>query len=142
MQLLPGALGPTFGKLVFSALSSFVVPALLTSSELGASRRSTHLLWTLNPMILNINTRGSSEVVLATLVLGALVLLKKGNLVTAGSVWALSVHWKLYPIIFAASIWRFLSVKNGGKWVTASMIRFGLASAACMGVLTGVCWSM
>lgn len=142
MHLLPGSLGPSFGKVVFAALSSFAVPALLTNPGLGASKRATHLLWTLNPMILNINTRGSSEVVLATLVLGALALLKKGNLVAAGATWAGAVHWKLYPIIFAVSIWRWLSLRSGGRMITSDLVRFGLASAATFVGLTTICWSL
>lgn len=142
MHLLPGSLGPSFGKVVFAALSSFAVPALLTSPVIGASKRATHLLWTLNPMILNINTRGSSEVVLATLVLGSLALLKKGNLFAAGATWAGAVHWKLYPVVFAVSIWRWLSLRSGGRLINSDLIRFGLASALTFASLTFVCWSL
>ena len=67
-------------------------------------------VYLLNPLVFSISTRGSSESVLSLFVLLTLdsALREKWDLAAIGL--GISTHWKIYPIIYAASC---LSVING-----------------------------
>lgn len=140
--ILPYPIGPVSGKVLFSFVSSFVIPKLLIQPPLQASTLYTHLIWTLNPIILNINTRGSSESLLVAMVLGTLVMVKRRSMTCAAALWALSVHWKVYPIIYAAPILIELHMMDNAQILTWNKLRFALISATVFALLSGVCWSM
>jgi phosphatidylinositol glycan class M len=140
--LLRDPYGAFFGKFVFSFVSSFVIAPLLVGDPINASPNLVHLIWTLNPMILNINTRGSSEALLIAMVLGSLVMLKRRRLGWAAALWALSVHWKVYPIVYGASILVHLHKIDQGQLITWNKVRFAMVSAGTFLTLTGICWAM
>lgn len=158
IHLLPSPLGPLFGKLLFSSISSFIIPSLLIKS-LHSPIIPTHLIWTLNPIILNINTRGSSESLLVVQILILLVTLKQRKWAQAGMWWALAVGWKIYPMIYGVSVWAWMYKlklqrrkiggmdKDGGGWqkwwpVDRDMCRFAISSGLTFGIITFGCWSM
>lgn len=140
--LLRDPFGAFFGKVVFSFVSSFIVAPLLMQNPINASPTMVHLIWTLNPMILNINTRGSSESLLIAMVLGSLVMLKRRRLGWAAILWALSVHWKVYPIVYGASILTELHKIDAGRLVTRTKMEFALTSAGAFLALSSLCWAM
>ncbi len=65
-------------------------------------------LWLLNPMVAAISTRGSSESLLAVMVMGLLWTVLKRRIWLAGGLLGLSVHFKIYPFIYGASILWYL----------------------------------
>ena len=67
-------------------------------------------LWLLNPMVANISTRGSSEGLLAVIVVALLWAVLQRRIGLAGALLGLGVHFKIYPFIYAASIWWWLGV--------------------------------
>ena len=140
--ILPDPLGAFSGKLLFSAVSSFVIPPLLLHRPINAPPHLVHLIWTLNPMILNINTRGSSESLLIAMVLMSVVCLKTRRLARAAALWALSVHWKVYPIIYGAPILVELLKADKGRLITWSKIRFALVSTGTFVGLGVACFAM
>lgn len=144
MHVLPAPLGPIFGKLLFSFVSSFTIPNLLVRLATAEGQASTtwliHGIWTLNPMILNINTRGSSEALLVGLVLGALVALGEGRMRACAVLWATSIHWKLYPVIYASSIFVVLHRMDSGVLWTRRKVEFAAWSVGTMVASSGVCW--
>lgn len=155
IHILPSPLGPIFGKLIFSFVSSFTIPNLLlrlsnaeqqgNSSDIRrfiAPNWLIHGIWTLNPIILNINTRGSSEALLVVLVLGALVALKEERLRTCAILWGASIHWKLYPVVYASSLFVVLQRMDAGRLWTRRKVEFGLWSVGTVGVLSFVSWLM
>lgn len=159
IHVLPAPLGPISGKVVFSYVSSFTIPNLLArlaAAEGQATMTTTtttttttattawliHGIWTLNPMILNINTRGSSEALLVVLVLGSLVALREGRWRTCAVLWGMAIHWKLYPVIYASSILVVLQRQDGGVFWTRRKLAFGLCSVGTMVALSGCCWLM
>lgn len=153
IHILPTPLGPIIGKVLFSVVSSFTIPTLLlrlTNAErrnVDAKNCSTpnwliHGIWTLNPIILNINTRGSSEALLVVLVLGALVALREGMLRTCAVLWGASIHWKLYPVIYATSILMVLQQMDRGRFWTWRKFEFGLWSGGTVLGLSVICWLM
>ncbi|KAI9730657.1 MAG: GPI mannosyltransferase 1, partial [Candelina submexicana] len=72
-------------------------------------------LWLLNPMVAAISTRGSSESLLAVMVLGLLWAVLKRRMWLAGGLLGLSVHFKIYPFIYGASIMWYLD--DSRSWV-------------------------
>ena len=142
---LPAPIGPISGKLLFSLLSALPIPRLLlrlARKERPGPNWLVHALWTLNPLILTIATRGSSESILVLLVLASLVALLDGRLRTCAILWGASVHWKIYPVIYASSIFVVLQRMDNGRFWTWRKVAFGLWAGGTMFGLSLVCWLM
>lgn len=103
----------SFGKLLF-ALADVAAGALIVSI-LTMKRRGTPAMdapaarrfaaiWLLNPMVATISTRGSSEGLLAVLVLALLWAVLSRRVALAGVLLGLGVHFKIYPFIYAPAI--------------------------------------
>jgi phosphatidylinositol glycan class M len=142
IRLSPDPFGALSGKLLFSMVSSFIIPPLLLRRPINASPTLVHLIWTLNPMILNINTRGSSESLLIAMVLLSVVAVKKAQFGRAAVLWALSVHWKVYPIIYGAPILIELHKADRGQVVSWLKVRFALVTAGTFSALSAICFAM
>ena len=65
-------------------------------------------LWLFNPLSATVSVRGNAESVMSVLVLVCLKFLIDRYVILAGFVYALSVHFKIYPITFALAIYLFL----------------------------------
>lgn len=68
--------------------------------EMATFLSSMHLM---NPMVFAISTRGSSEAILCTLVLLTLSYLLSKRWNAAAILLGVSVHWKIYPVIYGFS---------------------------------------
>lgn len=94
-----------WGKLVFS-FADLVIGRCLQSilARTGLSRGKSlqyACLWLLNPLSINVSTRGSFDAVTGALVLGATSALLEGSLCTAAFAFGVVVHLRVYPIIYA-----------------------------------------
>lgn len=108
-----GAACFSFGKLLF-ALADVVAGALvvrvLTIKGRGMpamdppTARKFAAIWLLNPMVATISTRGSSEGLLAVLVLALLWAVLSRRVALAGLLLGLAVHFKIYPFIYAPAV--------------------------------------
>lgn len=136
--LSPVHVHPLLGKVILS-IFSLCVPSLLLAPPLSSSPFATHLIWSLNPMVLNITTRGSSEAILSVIVVGALSLFLRGKETAAAVVWAFAVHWKVYPVVYVTSLWACLG-RCG--WFGTRVWKFAFVSASTFAALTLLCWSM
>jgi len=73
-------------------------------------------IWLLNPMVANISTRGSSEGLLAVMVVALLWAVLRGRAALAGVLLGLAVHFKIYPFIYAVSIFWWMDRRVVGSW--------------------------
>lgn len=155
-------LHPSFGKVVFSLCDLLVGKMLhgifccfppVPSTNASEIKRKASIwvsaLWLLNPMVFSISTRGSSESVLGLLVVGTLYLVLKGDRRLGALLFGLSVHWKIYPVIYGASILAFYgsqSRQKAANWFLRMAnphgIAFGLLSTISFIVITGVLYLM
>lgn len=65
-------------------------------------------IWLLNPMVANISTRGSSEGLVVVIVVALLWTALQKRTMLAGCLLGFGVHFKIYPFIYAASIFWWL----------------------------------
>lgn len=103
----------SFGKLLF-ALADVVAGALIVSvltmkgrgmlAMDAPSARKFAAIWLFNPMVATISTRGSSEGLLAVLVMALLWAVLSRRVALAGVLLGLGVHFKIYPFIYAPAI--------------------------------------
>lgn len=73
-------------------------------------------IWLLNPMVATISTRGSSEGILGVLVIGLLWAVLQRRIALAGVLLGLSVHLKIYPVVYGVSILWFLDRETIGDF--------------------------
>lgn len=158
-------LHPSFGKVAFSLCDILVgvmlhrifcsFPPVLGTNAAEIERKATlwvSALWLLNPLVFSISTRGSSESVLGLLVIGTLYLILKGERMLAALLFGLSVHWKIYPIIYGASIVAFYGAQPRhnktlpSNWflrmASPRGIVFGMLSAMTFIGVTGALYMM
>lgn len=123
--LLPNQwLHPSWGKLIFSLadlLIGILLYALARQPPFHLSVPKATLgvtaLWLLNPMVANISTRGSSESILGLIVISCLYLCERRRWTSAAIMLGLAVHFKIYPLIYGASIWSQLASDRGNRSV-------------------------
>lgn len=152
---------PTWGKILFSscdigiALVLFKLFLRTAQSDNKSSRAETAaswwigLLWLLNPMVANISTRGSAESVLGMMVVSSLGFIIFDKYALAAVVLGLAVHFKIYPVIYGASVLAFLAAKEGkgGRgiwrgWGSWRQIRFGIICGGTFLIMNAVMYSM
>ncbi|KAG9678249.1 glycosyltransferase family 50 protein, partial [Aureobasidium melanogenum] len=89
-----------FGKAVFAIgdiVTGYLIFLLLQRQKMSKARAMGFAsIWLLNPMVANISTRGSSEGLLAVIVVG--------------------VHFKIYPFVYAVSMVWWLDRRQAGSW--------------------------
>ncbi|KAG7666356.1 GPI14 [[Candida] subhashii] len=111
-----------FGKVIFmisDIITGLIIMKLLKWSERRSSSNNNNkvmtlsCIWLLNPMVITISTRGSSESVLTVMIMLSLYFLLITENLVISSIWlGLSIHFKIYPIIYLPSILYYLSSKG------------------------------
>ncbi|KAK3900684.1 PIG-M-domain-containing protein [Staphylotrichum tortipilum] len=95
------------GKVLFAAadlLAGWLLERVLAKSMDAAAARKFAAIWLLNPMVATISTRGSSEGLLGVLVMALLSTVVAKRVTLAGVLLGFSVHFKIYPFIYAPAI--------------------------------------
>lgn len=116
-----GGLWFEFGKALFAAgdiiTGWLAFKALREHQGMGVEGAMKFAsIWLLNPMVANISTRGSSEGLLAVVVVALLWAVLQKRIVLAGALLGLGVHLKVYPFIYATNIFWWLGPENVGSW--------------------------
>ncbi|OLL25032.1 GPI mannosyltransferase 1 [Neolecta irregularis DAH-3] len=103
-----GGLWKHFGKVLFAfgdLLSGYIIIKLLR--RMGLPQRKAVLyscIWTLNPMVAVISTRGNVEGLLGALTLLILDSFSKRRTILMGLWLGLAVHSKIYPFLYSTSL--------------------------------------
>jgi phosphatidylinositol glycan class M len=106
-----------FGKALFAVgdvVAGFLIYRILRSAQGMESERALKFaaIWLLNPMVANISTRGSSEGLLAVIVIALLWAGLARRMVLAGALLGFAVHFKIYPFVYAASLFIWLGPRS------------------------------
>ncbi|XP_011261287.2 GPI mannosyltransferase 1 [Camponotus floridanus] len=131
-----------FGKILFSTVDILI--AVLIKNILARQRcketlkNLCALLWLYNPLTLVISTRGNADSLAVFLVIVTLDLLQRDKIVLAGLFHGLSVHFRLYPLMFSLPMFlslcksnRFLPNKN--QWRLVSSCVFSIVTLTITG---------
>ncbi|CAI2364014.1 unnamed protein product [Moneuplotes crassus] len=140
-------LHPMFGKILFTALEILCIILIRKIIQSQFSMRScvpyqNYLeAWILlNPLIITTSPRGSNDILVAFVVLMFIYLLIKRWYILSGALFGLSVHLKIYPIIYGFPLILFIDRKKGEiaranvllnprNWFTARKLKFFGTSA-------------
>lgn len=144
-----------WGKALFAAgdvVTGWLIFLILRGQKLGDERGMKYAsIWLLNPMVANISTRGSSEGLLAVIVIALLWAAVQQRIALAGALLGLGVHFKIYPFIYAASIFWWLDnyvptgEQGGGELArlfSRKRITLGLSSLATFMALNVAMFAM
>lgn len=108
-----------FGKSLFAIgdiVTGFLILRILRMRGMPSDRALRFAsIWLLNPMVANISTRGSSEGLLAVIVIALLWATLARHIVVAGFLLGFAVHFKIYPFIYAASIFWWLGGSSAAE---------------------------
>lgn len=145
-----------FGKLLFIVLDVYtgiIIYSILSTSK-GISANSARLcaaFWLFNPLPMTVASRGNAESIMTCLVLLCLKLLQDRKVCIAAAVFSLTVHFKIYPVIYAIPIYLLLGKSYrqvthtaGGWWEslygtllpTKDRVAFMSVSGLILAVLT------
>ncbi|WAR12760.1 PIGM-like protein [Mya arenaria] len=110
------SVNPAFGKLAFIILdifTGFLIYAITSSNGVSAKLSTfCSALWLLNPLPMTVSSRGNAESIMSALVLLTLKLLQDSKPFYSGTVFALAVHFKIYPVVYALPIYLFLGDRS------------------------------
>ncbi|KAJ1459867.1 PIG-M-domain-containing protein [Pelagophyceae sp. CCMP2097] len=154
--LLPDVLlGTTFiARLLFSAFDvalGVAIFSLLRRRGLAIAKAHQYALygWMLNPLAVNICTRGSLDAVVAGLVAGALLLALRAadgasplrDSLACGAVLGLGAHVKIYPAMHVLAVLVFFvhrrAWRKAAACLSGSAISFVVCTAACCWIYGG-----
>lgn len=141
-----------FGKWVFCICDIIMGVAMWSLIESqNKNKKNTWLyvaFWLFNPVTIVMSTRGSNDNIIATLVYVTMYYLLKKEYVKAGLVYGLSVHFKIYPIIYSFVFYLYIDCDKKqilqGKisifrnFFTVNRITFTLVSAFTFIAFTGL----
>ncbi|KAK0257960.1 GPI mannosyltransferase 1 [Friedmanniomyces endolithicus] len=102
-----GGLWFEYGKVLFSAadlLTGWLIIRILRRRLSQEKATSYACIWLLNPIVASISARGSSEGLVCLLTVALLWATLQRRFVLAGGLLGFAVHFKIYPFIYAASI--------------------------------------
>eukprot|EP00890_Picochlorum_soloecismus_P005392 jgi/Picsp_1/5854/NSC_03213-R1_gpi mannosyltransferase 1 len=111
--LLPNCVMAEYGKVLFSAGDVLAASMMLVElSRRGVKSARVRCLcvslWLFSPFTATISTRGNGEALVTCMMLGVVGLLERGRIVWAAVLYGISVHWRVYPIIYSLSVLLYL----------------------------------
>jgi len=129
--LYPGIyLHPSWGKILFCLVDVLVgslIYAIIRQQNVGIVKSLyCASAWLFNPMALVVSSRGNAESIVAALVLYSVLLILRKESKLAGLVYGFSVHFKIYPVIFAASFYFALGLQWSKAFKQKSLFLYAL----------------
>ncbi|KAI8912170.1 PIG-M-domain-containing protein [Powellomyces hirtus] len=103
---------PLWGKVLFcvcDVLTGWFIYAVLCLRGMEGGRAAKYAaVWMLNPFVVAISTRGNAESVVSVLVMATLWALVAKKQLVAAVLFGTSVHFKIFPIVYALPFWLLL----------------------------------
>ena len=111
-----------FGKVLFIAFDLFTAAMIYEVLRVNGHQSQTSILccilWLYNPLPITVSSRGNAESIMTFLVLITLRMCNKRDLKMAAFLYGLAVHSKIYPVIYAPSIYLYLGLDRFSKATT------------------------
>ena len=87
--------------------------------------------WAFNPFIFIMSTRGSNDNLISLILFIALYFFLQKKYIAAAIFYGLSVHFKVYPIIYAIPLYLYIDcnfdlINQGKKWVAIKQTLFSM----------------
>ncbi|CAI4564728.1 CEI_1a_G0029580.mRNA.1.CDS.1 [Saccharomyces cerevisiae] len=127
---------------IFDLVTGLIIMKLLNQAISRKRALILESIWLLNPMVITISTRGNAESVLCCLIMFTLFFLQKSRYTLAGILYGLSIHFKIYPIIYCIPIAIFIYYNKrnqGPRTQLTSLLNIGLSTLT---TLLGCGWAM
>ncbi|KAH3676390.1 hypothetical protein WICMUC_002021 [Wickerhamomyces mucosus] len=103
----------SFGKILFifsDLVTGLVIIDILKLMKLSEKKIVImSSIWLLNPMVITISTRGSSESILTVFIMLSAYYILKRRIIFGGIMSGMAIHFKIYPVIYLPTIILFLS---------------------------------
>lgn len=149
--LLPNIyLHPSWGKIIFCMLDCIAGYLIYSIVRLKQSKETSilsSLFWLYNPLLIAISTRGSSESVMAFLVLLVIYFHRIGEVILTGLSLGFAIHFKLYPIIYSVPLYISLEERTPDftwSWFrpTVARLKLTLATLAAFVALSSAAYHL
>ncbi|XP_050395744.1 GPI mannosyltransferase 1 [Patella vulgata] len=113
-MLLPNiTVTPLFGKVMFSVfdiLTGYLIYLVLKHQKYSIQQAQMYsCLWLYNPLPMAVSSRGNAESVMTALVMICMMSLCKKQVILSALLYGLTVHFKIYPVTYALTIYFHLS---------------------------------
>ncbi|CAM40346.1 putative mannosyltransferase [Leishmania braziliensis MHOM/BR/75/M2904] len=129
------------GKVVFTlsdlGAAYYCFRILLRFSTERSAKWMVIIMILFNPVVLNVSTRGNSDMLISFMCMGVLAKFAEGRYFTAAAILGFAVHFKIYPIIYTLPLVL-------GVWERAKQNRFfsRLAHTTSVVVGCGLCFTV
>lgn len=94
------------------------------------------ILWFFNPITISLSTRGSSDVIVTFLIYITIYLLQQRKFDLSAIFYGITVHFRIYPIIYCMAIYLYLKEKN--SFFNKKSLKYGIISGATFVLLTAI----
>jgi phosphatidylinositol glycan class M len=138
--LVPNVAVAWFGKALFCAAdlaAGWAIARLSAPQHASAAAAS----WLLNPVVINISTRGNCDAIVCLALLLLALALVHHRIGAASALLGAAVHFRLFPVLFAPALALFCWRRKDGRGSLASAIRFAAQSAALFFALTAASYA-
>ena len=123
----------SFGKVLFAGgdmATGWLIAKILQDKVPPEKALKFACIWLLNPMVAQISTRGSSEGLLGVMVTALLWSVMRRKILVAGVLLGFAVHFKIYPFIYALSVFLWLDKEKSLTQRISSPSCIGVAAAS------------
>lgn len=137
----------SFGKLLFCCtdlIVGYIVYHLLSKNKSLSATQCliyTSISVLFNPITVNVSSRGNADMLVVLFVMLTLYALHQNQLKRAAIWYALSIHTKLYPVIYAPAIYLYLRNKDAQGWkrlINGKQVQFGLVAFVVLACSTSI----
>lgn len=134
-----------FGKVffvLFDLITGIMIIKVLKGSCSSKKQLIFASIWLLNPMVVTISTRGNAESIICFLLMCSIYFLQGGQLILSGLVYGLSIHFKIYPIIYSLPIAVYIFLNNRNNHWFCKLLKIGVSTVAGALIPTYVMYEM